>query len=265
MKQAGGSFLKALCKVALSGKATRRSVAAVFKTCGLRPERRWPFITRASSDCANLSIEDLLLLQYARSTTFQALVIGAFDGETNDPTSFFLREHASRVILVEPQSGPFDRLQTRTSHISKFSPVNAAISEHSGSLKMYSVPAGADGLPSWVEQLASFDRQHIEKHEVIAPGLSRHIVESVVKTYSFADLLDSFQIDRLDLLQIDAEGMDDQLLKWFPFERIKPALLYFETAHMTASTHANLRARLSSLGYRVFTSESANDDMAILL
>jgi len=89
-------------------------------------------------------------------------------------------------------------------------------------------------------------------------------VTLTVPTLSFADVLDRFEFTGLDLLQIDAEGMDAQLLAWFPFERLKPALLYYETVHMTSADHAAVTKRLTQMGYRVFTSESPTDDMAVL-
>jgi len=142
--------------------------------------------------------------------------------------------------------------------------VNAAVDEQSGSRKFFHVPACIPGLPQWTEQLASFDRQHIVKHEDRAPGVSLHILESEVPTQSFQDMLVRCDLRRLDLLQIDAEGMDAQLLDWFPFDRIRPALLYYETVHMPSGAHDRVTTRLQGLGYRVFTSESPTDDMAVL-
>jgi len=126
------------------------------------------------------------------------------------------------------------------------------------------VPPGIEGLPAWTEQLASFRREHLVKHEDRAPGLSRHITALNVPTFSFEDLLKKFHLQSLDLLQIDTEGMDAQMLAWFPFHRIKPALLHYETAHMSPDEHQAVRRRLKELGYAVFVSDSPTDDMAVL-
>ena len=77
-------------------------------------------------------------------------------------------------------------------------------------------------------------------------------------------MLEKYHVDSLDLFQIDAEGMDAQLLAWFPFERIKPALLHYETAHMTAEQQRAVRNRLNDLGYIIRGGSSPMDDMAIL-
>ena len=142
--------------------------------------------------------------------------------------------------------------------------VNAAIDEVSGFRDIYCVSPGSDELPSWTEQLASFKREHIIKHEDRAPGLSKHLLTLKVPTISFEDLLEKYCVDSLDLLQIDAEGMDAQLLAWFPFERIKPALLHYETVHMSAEEQRVVRNRLKELGYIIRNSGSPTDDMAIL-
>ena len=101
-----------LSAMALSGRVpSRRAVAAIAKLCGRRLTRRWPFLPRADEENLNLEFDDLLELQYARSRNFVALVVGAFDGVENDPTSQFIRKRRCRAILVEPQPGPFERLR----------------------------------------------------------------------------------------------------------------------------------------------------------
>ena len=83
----------------------------------------------------------------------------------------------------------------------------------------------------------------------MAPGVAKHLSVRTVATISFKDLLDRYGVKWLDVLQIDAEGMDAQLLAWFPFERVKPALLHYETAHMTEEEHQLVCKRLQQLGY----------------
>jgi FkbM family methyltransferase len=246
--------------MALSGRVpSRRAVAAIAKLCGRRLTRQWPFLPKAEGESLNLEFDDLLELQYARSKNFVALVVGAFDG--TDPTSEFIRSRC-RGILVEPQPGPFKRLRENMGGNNNITLLNAAIDEVSGSRDMYCVSPSADELPSWTEQLASFRREHILNHEEMAPGVSKHILTCKIPTVSFGDLLGRYGVDSLDLLQIDAEGMDAQLLAWFPFKRIRPALLHYETAHMSVEEQRVVRNRLKSLGYIIRNSDM--DDMAIL-
>lgn len=252
---------RCLCAMVLSGRLpSRRAVAAMAKLCGRRLERRWPFLLKND---LNLEYEDLLELQYARSREFTALVVGAFDGMANDQTCEFLRRMRGTAICVEPQSGPFNRLWEYLGSCQNIRLLNAAVDEKSGSREMYCIPSSIEGLPAWTEQLASFQKEHLLKHEDQAPGLSQHIQTRKVATISFNDLLDRYSVEALDVLQIDAEGLDAQLLAWFPFKRTKPAVLHYEVAHMTAEERRLVRKRLRGLGYTVLRSERPTDDMAI--
>ena len=69
----------------------------------------------------------------------------------------------------------------------------------------------------------------------------------------------------IDALQIDAEGMDAQLLAWFPFERLRPAILHYEVTHLSRQEHAAVRKRLEGFGYQIQEADGPSDDMAVLL
>ena len=106
------SLMHTVGAIALSRRIpSRRAVATIAKLCGRRLQRRWPFVARVNQENLNLEFDDLLELQYARSRNFRALVIGAFDGVTNDPTSQFIQKRQCKAILVEPQLGAFQRLR----------------------------------------------------------------------------------------------------------------------------------------------------------
>lgn len=241
---------------------SRRALAAVAKVRGLRPERRWPFLTRAAGSALNLGFDDLLELQWARSRDFVIVVVGAYDGIENDPISRFARSYPCRGILLEPQPAVYERLCANLAAFPNLRCLNAAIDERSGVQTMYGVRPGT-GLPTWTEQIASFRREHVEKHEERAPGLGAHIVEQSIRTISFGDLIENYHLDHIDVLQIDAEGMDAQMLLWFPFERLRPGLLHYEVAHMKTEEERSVRARVASFGYRVFVADAETDAMAV--
>ncbi len=242
---------------------SRRAIAALAKVHGRKLQRRWPFLGHADRNALNLDFDDLLELQFARTRLPNILVVGAFDGLANDPLSRSLMEHPCRGIFVEPQPAAFERLRANFAGHEGLQFVNAAMDQQSGSRDFYVVDAASAELPDWTQQLASFSRQHIEKHEALAPGVSAHIRVMQVPTLSFDELLRRFGLDRIDVLQIDAEGMDAQLLRWFPFQRVRPALLHYEVAHMSDAERLEIRGRLMGLGYRIFAAGSEADDMAI--
>ncbi len=244
---------------------SRRALAALAKLHGIRLEHRWPIFIKTGNDDLNLYYEDVLEFQFARSRNFIFMNIGAFDGLENDPISRFARHRRCNGILLEPQPGVFKRLCDNYRDFPHFKLLNMAIDETSGSREMYYIPPNIKGLPAWTEQLASFKKEHLLKHESKAPGLTQHIQNQTIQTISFNDLLDQFKLDRIDVLQIDAEGMDVQLLYWFPFDRIKPSVLHYETAHMSTIEHREVKNRLKSFGYVVREADSPLDDMAVIL
>ncbi|MCZ6675180.1 MAG: FkbM family methyltransferase [Verrucomicrobia bacterium] len=244
---------------------SKRALATITKLRGMRLERRWPFLIKSEGEALNLGFEDLLEFQYARSQHFLFISVGAFDGLSNDPISRFVQNHRCHGILLEPQVSAFEQLCGSYAAFSNFKLLNMAIDEVSGSRDIFYIPRGIDGLPDWTEQLASFSVDHVLKHEEIVEGLSAHIQSQTVETISFGDLLKTFKISKIDVLQIDAEGMDAQLLEWFPFEQVKPSILHFETAHMTSADHLEVRDRLESYGYFVREADSALDDMAVII
>lgn len=244
---------------------SRRAWAALAKLQGRRLERRWPFLGKANPAALNLAFDDLLEFQYARSRRLQVMVVGAYDGMQNDPIGHFVLKHDCDGVFVEPQPGAFARLRANLGSRRNLHCVNAAVDGLKGERQFFHVPPGLSGLPAWSEQLGSFCRAHIEKHEASAPGLSAHISSIVVPTTTFDSLLDEFQIGTIDVLQIDAEGMDAQLLSGFPFHRTRPALLHYEIAHMTPHELSSTRAMLSGLGYRLLPAESMTDEMAVLV
>lgn len=259
------SPIRDLIKSGIRGRIpSRRAIAAAVKLKGYRLERKLPFIRAAKFGNLNLTFEDILELQRCRSLRPTVVVIGAFDGTTNDPTAAFIAEHDCRAILVEPQTGPFQRLVERYGKLSRVTLVNAAIDQHSGTRPFYSV-TNSDELPDWTEQLGSFDPAHIAKHDSLVPGLTKRVISYEVVTLSFRDLISQHQIDIVDILQIDAEGMDAALLNWFPFESIKPAILHYEITHMTTAELKNTRLRLASFGYCLADVNSLDDDVAVLV
>ena len=256
---------RSIAAMARSGRIpSNRALAALARLGGWRIGRRWPFLLSAGHGEFRLGFEDLLELQFARSRDVQILVVGAFDGLTNDPTGAYIAQKKCRAIFVEPQPVVFQRLRANWERRDNVALFNVAVDRQSGTRTMYCVAPGIPELPVWTEQLASFDLGHVLKHQDQAPGLSEHIVSVQVPTLTFDALLDAGHVRGLDVLQIDAEGLDAQLLGWFPFDRVQPGLLHYEIAHMSTAEHYEVTDRLQRLGYAVISGDSATDEMGFL-
>ena len=114
----------------------------------------------------------------------------------------------------------------------------------------------SDDVPVWAGGMASFDRHHIVKHAYLLPDIETRVRELTVDCIVFDDVLEKLPRDRLDLLQIDAEGADGYILSLFPFERTKPGLVQWEIKNMTRRQQEEAIDLLSGHGYVVARANS---------
>jgi FkbM family methyltransferase len=56
----------------------------------------------------------------------------------------------------------------------------------------------------------------------------------------------------IHLLQVDAEGADDEVLRACDVPRLRPAVINYESRHLPAARRAALEALLTGEGYRLF-------------
>jgi FkbM family methyltransferase len=178
--------------------------------------------------------------------------VGAFDGRTNDPIHHWITRYGWRGVLVEPQARYFAKLEETYADFPKLSLRNAALAHERGRRPFYTVPADAPGVPEWVGQLASFDRSTIVAHQHLVPNIEQLIRADDVDCVTFEDLLDG--VERVDLLQVDAEGYDAEIIRMFDFGRWRPSIVHFESVHLSPEDHDSVMRLLVSHGYRVATS-----------
>lgn len=208
------------------------------------------------------SLRDRTLDAYSKNcSNFVVLQVGANDGFSRDPVHKFIVRDRWSGILVEPQPMVFEQelKQTYRAH-SNIHLVNAAVDEVSGSKEFYRIAFSQD---RWATGLSSLSRSALEKqirdgwvgsqseiHGQKVPEEFADQVESVlVPTVTFEQLLDGYDLERLDLLQLDCEGYDFELLKAFPFNRVLPSFINFEALHMSESERREILALLEGLNY----------------
>src|SRR5262249_38295076 len=81
-----------------------------------------------------------------------------------------------------------------------------------------------------------------------------------VECIPFSEVIETLTDEtRLDLPQIDAEGADGRILSWFPFDRIKPAIVHWEIKNMTRLEQETALDLLCSHQYLI--SRSGEEDM----
>jgi len=187
--------------------------------------------------------------------------VGAFDGVANDPLRRFIERCAWRGAMLEPQPAAATALRDLYRDNAGISILQAAVDQTRGSRTLYVVDS--HGLPDWAGQLASFQREHIAKHAHLIPGIEDRIQTLEVECVTFLDVLDRLQTERLDILQIDAEGADGRLLSLFPFDRVKPAIIQWEIKNLSRAEQEAALELLCSHGYLV--ARSGGEDMLAVL
>ena len=187
--------------------------------------------------------------------------IGAYDGVSTDPLRKYIERCGWSGVMLEPQPRPANQLRALYRHNPKIVILEAALDSERRKRNLYTIEAG--GFPEWAGGMASFDRNHILRQKYLIEGLEGMVRELRVDCVIFDDILDYLPENRLDLLQIDAEGADGQILLLFPFERLKPAIIHWEIKNMTRSQQEQALDRVITHGYRVSRS-GGEDALAVL-
>lgn len=206
------------------GNLVRRRGYAVVR------EHRQPLCT------LNVLLVAIRLLQ-SRRQSLSIVQIGAFDGDSNDPLKEIIKEPCSKVVLVEPQSGPCRMLVSRYAHHPWVHIENSAVGSEDGTVAMF-IPKGDDA-----SQLASIDERHMKN---MGSGETRSIT---VNSISVATLLRKYSLETVDVLQIDAEGYDFRILSQFLDAGIEPAVINFESFHLSRDERHGSRSVLTERGY----------------
>lgn len=173
---------------------------------------------------------------------FAFLQVGAFDGMANDPVHPLVQEFGLRGIIVEPQTKAFEALKRLYADHPQVILVNAAVADANGSRDFYTADSGPI-------QQASFDRVHLLKHRIPAD----RIVCQKVRCVTITSLLEEHGLNRLDLVQVDAEGYDAEIVRTIDFGRVTPLIIRFEHAHLTNADCDACVEMLASHGYRFMT------------
>lgn len=206
-------------------------------------------------------MSDYLIHRKNGDDSFTFIQVGAFDGVECDPLIKYLNRYRWNGVMLEPQPGPYSKLKERYSDQSQISVRNSAVSFENGKKKLYTLEGG--DLPEWAKGMASFNKNIILKHRYLFPAINDYIKETDIDTVTFQKLLDEEAIITLDLLQIDTEGYDAEILKMFPFDRIRPNLIHFESKHIAKNDLEFLLDTLIGKGYRI--ARDGEEDMIAVL
>lgn len=199
--------------------------------------------------------------------------VGANDGFNHDPIHKFIKRDNWRGVLLEPQKEVFDQyLQKLYAKNKGVHTVNAAIDEKDGTRPVYKI---SFSKARWATGLTSFHRPTLEemvisdhviqcaKNEGVELPVNPQdrIKEEQIATISPESLMQQYQIEKIDWLQIDVEGFDYEVIKLFNIEKTRPGVIVFEQYNLTEKVRQECYQHLQDKGYRV--KEYGRDALAL--
>jgi FkbM family methyltransferase len=238
----------------MAASGLRRYALREIRRRGIQVKRLPPsLIENADEVTLNLNLAHLLGALTWPNPGFFFVQVGAFNGR--DALHDLVVRYDLAGIVVEPQASPFQALEATYADRPRVELRNVAVGDRDGQRRFYRL---REGMPPWTQQLASFDEANILKHDALVPNLRDNIVSEMIDCVTFETLLTGR--DRVDLLQVDAEGYDATLIGLFDFEHWRPSIVQFEHHHLSRSDHDAAIRRLLDRGYRVAL--SAGDTIA---
>jgi FkbM family methyltransferase len=208
--------------------------------------------------CINLL--DLVIQQYVQDKPdFFFIQIGAHDGSSADPAAELIRRYHWRGILVEPQLSSFKTLIQNYKSEPQLIFEQVVIAPEDGTAMFYQVREDIPGLPFWLPQSSGLNRDHVlgalhywkhfKKLEGLPDDLESLILEVPIPALTMHSLLEKHNVEKLDFLMMATPGFDLEILKMFPFDRVKPPIISFE--FLSLPDQKACLTFLSDLGYSV--------------
>ena len=201
---------------------------------------------------------------YSRNTEdFQVIQIGANDGITHDPIHKYIKRDGWSGVLLEPQKSVYQEFLKPIYQLDNgITTLNAALGRSTGVGKIYKI-GFSDAR--WASGLTSFNRKVLEKaftsghvsrqlekeNKELPADKSTHIVQEDIKIICPDTLINSYGIEKVDLLQIDTEGFDYEIIKIFDVGQRKPGAIIYENMHLSDEDQQSCTRHLEKHHYLV--------------
>ena len=184
----------------------------------------------------------------------KAIQVGSNDGISNDPLRKFIVKHDWQAVLIEADPKIFKGLKHLYENNSKVTTLNLAISPSLVPIKFFAINPRAKlelkaACPSWFDQLGSFNKNNILKHldGILAP----YIEEIDVPIRRLSEIIKEYDMKRLDVLHVDAEGYDLEVLQTLDFTECNPKYIIIEHKHMDSTQKSELLDQMSLRNYKI--------------
>lgn len=190
------------------------------------------------------------------------VIVGANNGETKDFLSGYLTNDSVSGILIEPVQKLFNQLKRKFSPNQKLIFENCAIYGKKCKKTLY-VLEGDSLLPGWTEGLGSFSKSTILYHRNQVEDIDKYVVPELVNCVTFNGLMEKYNPDTINILQIDCEGYDYEILLSIDFEIWRPEIIIIEFLHLSHYQYYAMINFLESLQYAVNRNFDSFDLIAV--
>jgi len=182
----------------------------------------------------NSIVFNSFLRNLIQNKNYNFIQIGANDGKTGDPIFYLINLFSLKGILVEPVPYVFKKLEYNYRKNKNVFLENSAISSASNGIEFFYLQESNDSeLPSWYDQIGSFNYEVLIKHKPSVKDFDKLLTSVRVNTSNFEVLLEKYKLKNFDLILIDTEGYDYEIIKIIPFDKINPSVIIFEHKHLS--------------------------------
>ncbi|TDU71409.1 FkbM family methyltransferase [Prosthecobacter fusiformis] len=182
---------------------------------------------------------------------FVVCQVGASDGKSSDPLEHLIDKYELKGILIEPLPGSFELLAKKYHRYERITCVNCAISDIEGLVTFYCPKNnGRTGI-------SEFQKSGMTKVSLVKAGIPESDIEEIsVNSKTLPQVMQDQGLAKIDLLQIDTEGYDYEIVKQGLKLPAPPAIIHFETIHLSRFDKLNSRHVLTAKGYSLIESET---------
>jgi FkbM family methyltransferase len=196
-----------------------------------------------------LTVHNLLNILFEKKKIQSLVQIGANDGQSFDELNLYIKKYEPRSILVEPIKENFLKLKENYKNTNNIELENSAISIDNEISFLYKVDIKFEKkYDNHIPAIPSFNKRHLINHGV----KEKHIVKEKINTINIKELLNKYNINKLDLFFVDAEGYDGKIVyELISNTNLRPFII-FEFIHIQNSFFEKLKKKLIDENYQFF-------------
>ena len=188
---------------------------------------------------------------------FGLVVIGAHFGVwLNDELSKFDKQN---ILLVEPVPYNHNKLKERFINSNNIQICSNAIFSENKISKFYYVNEKSISKlgKHWASGIGSFNKHHILDHRTKRFKIEDEDIDEIeIEFITFDSLIEKFEIESIDKLQIDVEGAEYEILKSINYKKTDINSIQFESKHFDGTFKEGkkleeIKDKLISEGYNL--------------